>query len=231
MGQENLEKIAAELANWDLLQNLPEQIKSFRLVKSEGIKGQVFILAAYVDETTHCRLDIIYAGETCDFMVVKIVGLHVFVDECSYSRDRDDFGKMLLAKLPEFIRSIDRHQPHAFDYEAQDLHFEEWDYWHKLPEKIGDYTLFITPDNPLPYINGSFIFLDYVDFSKGNELYLAYNVFRNEIFAELKHERMPLTTNIFDVPSKVPDHKKLVVLSDLLAKKLHKVLEKLPFMQ
>lgn len=65
---------------------------------------------------------------------------------------------MMRKSLPDILASMDKKTVHALPYEAKALHFEQWDYWRSLPARVGDYELYITPDNPLPYINGSFIF-------------------------------------------------------------------------
>ena len=108
--------------------------------------------------------------------------------------------------------------------EARALAFEKWDFWRSLPKQVGDFELFITPDNPLLYLNGSYIFLDYSDFKHGNQIYFAYNIFRNELFAEKKHEYFPLTTNVVDVPGFVKDDRKLATLSELLETHLEKTM-------
>lgn len=224
MGQANITEIEQELESWLLLKELPSVVGEFKLISGSGISGQILNIAAYVNEKSHCRLDIIYTSETFDYVPVKTVGLHTFRDERYFCRDKDRFAQMLLKHLDEIISDVNNLKQHHIDYEAEELHFEKWDYWRSLPKKIGDYELFITPDNPLAYINGSFVFLDYTDFIHGNQLYFSYNVFRNEIFAEMKQDNLPLTTNIFDVANSVPDNKKLARLTELLQQHLEPVL-------
>lgn len=224
MGQKSIQEVEASLADWDLLARLPKCVGSFSLVPGKGISGQILNIAAYVDEAAHCRLDITYTTETFDYVPVKTVGMHVFRDERYFCRDRERFGEMLLEHLDELIDEVDRSKPHGMCFEAEGLGFGEWDYWKSLPEKIGSYERFITPDNPLEYINGSYIFLDYTDFAAGDQLCFFYNTFRNEIFAEIKQCYLPLTTDCFDVRSGVPDDKKLGAFTVLLQERLQDVL-------
>ena len=116
---------------------------------------------------------------------------------------------------------------YTLPYEAKALHFEQWDYWRSLPAKVGDYELYITPDNPLPYINGSFIFLDYTDFKHGNQIYFSYNIFRDELFAEMRKNHLPLTTDAFDVLGNVPAEDKLQALQVHMEANLMATLENL----
>lgn len=227
MGQPSITEIEAGLKEWDLLANLPAEINGFKLVAGTGIKGQILNIAAYVNDAVHCRLDITYTSETFDYVPVKTVGLHNFRDERYFCRERDKFADMLLEHLPDILRDMDRQQLHTMDFEAAGLNFSQWDYWRSLPKQIGNYELFITPDNPLAYINGSFIFLDYTDFKNGNQIYFSYNIFRNEIFAEKKQGYLPLTTDIFDVPASVCDDRKLALLADLMQLHLRPVMAEL----
>lgn len=222
-----LKEIAEELKTWPLLTQLPKTIDGFSLLPGSGIDGQILNIAAYANEKMHCRLDITYTGETFDYVPVKTVGLHSFRDERYFCRERERFSEMMLANIGDILRGIDRNFKHKFPYEAAGLHFEDWDYWRSLPQTINGYELYITPDNPLPYINGSVIFLDYTDFASGNQVYFSYNIFRDELFAEMKQHNLPLTTEAFDVPGRIPAEDKLAVLSRLLERDLFKVMETL----
>lgn len=227
MGQPSINEIAESLKEWDLLTKLPKNIGEFTFIPGTGIDGQILNIAAYVHEPSHCRLDLTYTGETFDYVPVKTVGLHSFRDVRYFCRDKEKFAQMMLTHLPDILADIDRRTTHKIDYEARTLHFENWEYWRTLPATIGDYELYITPENPLPYINGSFIFLDYTDFLRGNQIYFLYNIFRDELFAEMKQNYLPLTTDAFDVLSSIPAKDKLAVLSLHMEENLQVILEKL----
>lgn len=227
MGQPSIKEIEASLKDWDLLPKLPQSVGGYRLEQGTGISGQILNIAAYVNEAAHCRLDIIYTSETFDYVPVKTVGLHTFRDERYFCRERDKFAQILLEHLPLLINSIDRTDSDGLGYEAAGLGFERWDYWRGLPQKIDGYERFIDPDKPLRYINGSLIFLDYTDFERGNQIYFAYNIFRNELFAEMKQGHLPLTTELFDVPASVPDERKLKALADLMETHLRDAMRRL----
>lgn len=242
MGQPGIKEIEAQLPDWDFLQNLPAQVGNFTLQPGTGIQGQILNMAAYVDAVHHCRLDLTYTSETFDYVPVKTIGLHVFRDERIFCRDREHFAAMVQQQLPRLLDSVDRTKAHKLPWSAQGLGFDQWEYWRSLPQELEGYQLFITPDNPVAYINGSYIFLDYTDFNTGNQLYFAYNSFRNEIFAEKKQGCLPLTTNEFDVkdlrpvkkgkevlvePNRVSDERKLQLFTQLLQEKLVPTLQSL----
>ncbi len=227
MGQMDIKEIEAGLKDWEFLRRLPQQIGEFKLVGGTGISGQILNIAAYVHETSHCRLDLTYTTETFDYVPVKTVGLHTFRDVRFFCRNREHFAEQMLQKLPEILGSIDRKSAHKMPFEAKALGFGQWDYWKSLPQQIAGYELYITPENPLPFINGSVIFLDYTDFLHGNQIYFSYNIFRNELFAEMRKNHLPLTTEAFDVKSNVPDARKLEALQVHLEEKLQSTLESL----
>ena len=227
MGQPNITEIEAGLKDWDFLAQLPQEMYGFTLLPSSGIKGLVLNLASYVKPGSRCRLDLTYTTETFDYVPVKTVGLHVFREEKLFFRDRDKFASELLAQLPELLSKINMAQAHQMNYEASAIGFDKWDYWRSLPRQIGSFELFITPDNPLEYLNGSYIFLDYTDFKHNNQIYFAYNIYRNELFAELKQNGIPITTSVFDVPNMVKDNRKLDMLAGLIDAHLQNVMHDL----
>lgn len=223
----SIHEIEEGLKDWVLLKQLPQELCGFKLVPGTGIKGQILNIAAYVNDEKHCRLDLTYTTETFDYVPVQTIGLHVFRDERYFSRDRERFGHMLQEQLSNILKTMLREGTHVDSYEAMALGFSQWEYWRELPKRIDSYELFITPDNPLVYLNGSTIFLDYTDFEHGNQLYFFYNAFRNEVFAEMKQHNLPLTTEIFDVPLNIDDSKKLAHLEKLIEKHLVETLESL----
>ncbi len=225
MGQPSIKEIEESLANWEFLGQLPQEIEGFVLIPGTGIEGQILNIASYVNEIDHCRLDITYTSETFDYVPVKTVGMHTFRDERYFARDREHFAKEFLQHLPQIIQSMSRHHKHNMPYDAKKLHFEQWQEWKELPLEIEGFEQFISPDNPLEYINGSYIVLDYTNFSNGSQIYFLYNTFRNELFAEIKKEYMPITTDAFNVMPNVPDEKKLVKLQELLNRKLETTIQ------
>jgi len=227
MATKKAKDVEQELEGWDLFEKLPKQVGSFVYKEGTGVVGKILTICSYVNEEQHTRLDITYTDETFDFVPVKTIGLHTFREEKYYSRDRDKFTTMILNNLQNILDELDREKIHKMDWEASVLEFEKWDYWKTLPKKIGNYELYVTPDNPVNYINGACVFLDYVDFAHGNEIYLSYNYFRNEIYADLVKGNLPLTTTAFDVESKVADNKKLSILTGIMKEKLIETLEEL----
>lgn len=200
MGAPKIEEIAAHLAEWDFLEKLPAEINGFKKVAGTGVSGQILNIAAYVNEKDHRRLDLTYTSETFDYVPVKTIGLHSFRDERYFCRDQQQFGENILKHLEEILADISIDKKMSFSYAANGVNFQKWDYWRQLPKRIGDFELCITPDNPLNYINGSCIFLDYSDFKHNSSLYFLFNSFRIEVFGEMIQRNMPVTINTYTVP-------------------------------
>ena len=210
-------EIEAELQEWEFLKQLPKELEGFTLREGTGIKGNILNIASYVDEANHACVDLIYTGETFDYVIVKNLGLHTFRDDRFFTRDKDKFAEVVLNKLTSLLQEMGKSKVKQMGYESEVMGFNEWEDWKTLPKQIGNFELYITPDNPLEYINGSWVILDYSDFANGNQLMFLYNSFRNELFAEMKKGHLPLTTEEFNANS-------LEALSALIKEKLEKTL-------
>lgn len=207
MATESIKDIEAGLSEWEFLKQLPQELEGFTLKPSSGIVGKVLNLASYVNEAKHVTLELTYTEETFDYVPVRNIGLHSFRDIRYFYRNREDFAAALMAQdakgdtaLAKLLRSINREPGSFTDWEYDKLETEKWEYGMNLPKRIGDYELYITPDNPVEFITGSVIFLDYTDFKRGNQLYFVYNGYRNEIYAGEKVNFKPQTTSLFTVP-------------------------------
>ena len=210
-------EIEAELQEWEFLKQLPKELEGFTLREGTGIKGNILNIASYVDEANHACVDLIYTGETFDYVIVKNLGLHTFRDDRFFTREKYKFAEVVLNKLSSLLQEMGKSKVKHMGYESEVMGFNEWDDWKTLPKQIGNFELYITPDNPLEYINGSWVILDYSDFANGNQLMFLYNSFRNELFAEMKKGHLPLTTEEFNANS-------LEALSALIREKLEKTL-------
>jgi len=213
-------EIEESLKGWEFLNQLPKEVSGFKLQAGTGINGQILNIASYINEELHCSLDLIYTAETFDYVLVKNIGLHTFRDERFFNRDADKFAEAVLKNLESILAKISRSSSKKLGYESRVMGFDKWDFWKSLPEKIGEYQLFINPENPLEYINGSWVILDYSNFSKGNQVMFLYNSFRNELFAELKKGFMPKTTDLYNA-------NKLEKLEALIKKHLQETIKEL----
>lgn len=220
MGQLKITEIEAQLNEWEFLKELPPEIDGFKLTMGQGIDGQILTIASYGNEAMHSKLDLVYTSETFDYMPVKTIGMHTFRDIRYFCRDRDKFAKLMQENLPELLADINREKKHRMGTLVEETGLASWEYAARLPQKVGGFELFIAPDNPIDYINGSTLFIDYSDFEHGNQLVFFYNTFRDEFFAETKKGFMTGITHEFDC-------RNLEALEKLLDENLEAALQKL----
>jgi hypothetical protein len=220
MGQLKITEIEAQLNEWEFLKELPPEIDGFKLTMGQGIDGQILTIASYGNEAMHSKLDLVYTSETFDYVPVKTIGMHTFRDIRYFCRDRDKFAKLMQEKLPELLADINREKKHRMGTLVEETGLASWGYAARLPQKVGGFELFIAPDNPIDYINGSTLFIDYSDFEHGNQLVFFYNTFRDEFFAETKKGFMTGITHEFDC-------RNLEALEKLLDENLEAALQKL----
>ena len=74
----------------------------------------------------------------------------------------------------------------------------EWEYGKSLPTELEGFELFIAPEKPLKITNGSYIILDYSDFSIASNFVIYYNIFRDEFFGEGRVHGIPEINYLFD---------------------------------
>ena len=65
-------EIEAELQEWEFLKQLPKELEGFTLREGTGIKGNILNIASYVDEVNHICVDLIYTGETFDYVIAYV---------------------------------------------------------------------------------------------------------------------------------------------------------------
>lgn len=67
-----------------------------------------------------------------------------------------------------------------------------------MPETLEGYQLFIKPQQPVKINNGSYIIIDYVDFTHASDVTIYYNMYRDEFFGEARIHSIPDVTYDFD---------------------------------
>jgi len=216
---ESIQSIMERLPAWEFLQQLPRELHGFAYHEGGKLEGHVLTLCSYVNEATHCRLDLIYTKETFDYMPVKSVGLQSYRDVRYITRDRKRFAEIIRENLPEMLETLRPDAPQKdIAYILRRKGILDWEYGKSLPKRIENFELFISPAHPLEYINNSIVFIDYSDFVHGNQLVFLYNQIKNEFFAENKKNFIPGTIHDFDC-------KDLKELENLLRKNLKQYLK------
>ena len=198
MGYPSIEEIAVQVKDWAFINDLPEEFKGFtKQIKIEK-QGQVLFICSYVNEALKARLDIIYTSETFDYILCRTMGLNEYRDIRFIYKQRDIFEREVGLKIESVLAEMSSPEHRKLVYIVDEKGIPTWEYGNNLPAKIGRFELYIRPCEVIRHINGSFIFLDYSDFERKDQLVIMYNVLRDEIFAELKVAGVFRTLRVFD---------------------------------
>ncbi|TCS80052.1 hypothetical protein [Pectinatus cerevisiiphilus] len=185
------EKIMAQIETWEYMKTLPKQIHGFDYVLLMQEKGDVLDLYRYENKETHRSVTVYYHEETNEYKLRMRIGLTEFcVIEYIYA-DLAAFQKILQERCDDLLADMQTFNPKHITSIVHDKKIMQWDYKKMLPETFAGFKLFITPDQPVRVINGSYIIFDYSDFTNKSNFIIYYNVFRDEFFGE---------SRVFDIP-------------------------------
>ena len=136
------------------------------------------------------------------------------------SESLDKLERILKERFDNLLGDIYNFKREHISSIIEDKAIMDWEYIDNLPKEIDGFKLFINPKEPVKIINGSYIIIDYCDFSKESNFIIYYNVFRDEFFGEARLHRIPEVTYEYDC-SELKD------LESLLAKNLQSTLHKI----
>lgn len=198
MGAPKIDEIAKDAQEWDFIQNLPDSIGIFKKQLENKIEGQILHICSYNAPELKAKIDLIYTSETFDYILIRSIGMNIYRDISLIYREKEVFAKMVNAKLPQILHSIEHPEEENLGEMVEAKKILSWEYEKELPEKIGPFELFIKPSKSIEYINGSIILIDYSDFTRDDQFVVFYNRHRNEFFAETKIASVFHATKDFD---------------------------------
>jgi len=198
MKQETIDKIKADVAAWEYGRNLPPELHGFHLVYDGTIKGDYYDILYYENAAQHKRVTLYYHDETWEYKVRTAVGLTEFCNHEFIAETIADEERLLRERFAHHLEKLSVFSPEEIDSIVVEKKILEWHYLDKLPKTIEGFTLFLTPQEPLKFINGSYIVFDYSDFAAKSNFIIYYNIFRDEFFGEAKIRNIPDMTYAFD---------------------------------
>lgn len=193
-----MEKIIQELADWSFIDELQHELYGFLLEKQFNARDNKYLIFRYHNEETKRNFSVLYDGATKEFIARVTIGLTEFCDIRFIVGSREALEKVLREKLDNTLKDLAYFNINNIDCIVQEKKIVDWSYIQQLPKKIGDFTLFIAPNEPVKVINGSYILVDYCDFNSESNLTIYYNIFRDEFFGEVRVKRSPRMTADFD---------------------------------
>lgn len=193
MKPETKTRIAAEAEAAEFFSTLPNNIHGFALKKFFADTVDKFNYFSY--EKNRRRLTAYFHEETGEYKVRAAVGLAEFCLTEFFTSDFSRFTKILGAELSRAIESLDAPVTDSLLIEQN---FSDWDYGKNLPQNLEGFELFVAPDKPVKFTNGSYIVINYSDFARESDFTIFYNVYTENFTAESKIHLVPHVSSLFD---------------------------------
>ena len=201
----------SDFANNDFLNNLQDALHNFTLKKFFTDNGEDFVFCTYDNETTHRHIKIYFHKETKEYRVMLSFGLNEFCLTEFFAEDIDTFTGKLKSNLDNLLKSLSEFNG------VQNVFIDQkkipsWKYGLELPSNIEGFELFINPKNILEITNGSFVIINYCDFSINTDLAIIYNIFSDDFGSEARINGAPTviydfdSTNIKELEQKIKDN-------------------------
>jgi hypothetical protein len=180
-----------ELSAWPFPKQLATTVLGFNLDLSSQDTGTRTVLFTYELQERHRSFIAFYDDATNDFMVRIVVGLTEYNDVSYIVPDIVAFEKLLTERMTETLHQLAVFEAHHLESVCLHTNILAWEYGRALPKRIGIFELFISPDQPIKIINGSYVVIDYSCFAEETNLLIYYNIYRDEYFGEIRLRRTP----------------------------------------
>lgn len=200
-GVNSLDIIIEKVQQWDYYQKLPESVHGFQLNRTIQQQDSKLLIFEYLCPERHRSLYALYDKATKEFMFHTVTGLFAFCDINSIAADLAEFEQALRKSLTATLESLvclDKDRLGSV-FCRKGIFDKEWP--SLLPQQAYGFDLFISPQQPVKIVNGSFIIIDYCDFAAESNLTVYYNIYRDEFFAERRIRRLPEILTDFDANS------------------------------
>lgn len=198
MADSYTDTVDAALAEWAKIRELPQEIAGFRYSCERRQEDAQYDFFRYDHAASHRAVIGFYDAATDSYKLRVQIGVVSFALPSFVCKELGRFGEELDAYLSRVME----------DLLAETLHTQAllpirdavlaWDYGAALPEECEGFTLFIRPRSPAALTNGSYLVIDYVDFSQESDVGIYYNFYRDEFFCEYHIWGMPYVSYDFD---------------------------------
>ena len=196
-----MEQIIAQVQQWGFYHKLPETFHGFSLEKNINQQDSKLHLFWYRCPQNHRAYYAYYDKATKEFMAHTVIGLFDFCDIHCIATELAGFEQALRERMGltlENMACFDKEKLGSVFCEKKII---EHDWQSILPKQENGFQLFISPQEPVKIVNGSFIIIDYSDFETESNLTIYYNIYRDEFFSERRIHRLPEIVTDFDAKS------------------------------
>lgn len=198
MKDETIEKIKAQIADWQYRKELPKLWHGFTLNRTMVAGKDSFDLYCYENKELHKSAVIYFHEETHEYKIRLKIGLIEFCRIEFITASLATFENLLKAQFEQVLMDMAEFNPKSLSSIVLDKKITTWDTGASLPKTLLGFNLFITPAQPVKINNGSYIIIDYVDFSLESSFTVYYNIYRDEFFAEARIWNIPDVSYDFD---------------------------------
>lgn len=198
MHQDTVEKIEHALEGWSLLDSLPRECYGFHYRALCVPIDDRYDIFSYENAVIHKSVTAYYHEETHEYKLRMQVG---FVEFCRIeyiTNSLEIFGEKLSKELMQLLEDMVTFNPKNISSLVIKKGICDWAFAKELPETLEGYQLFIKPQQPVKINNGSYIIIDYVDFTHTSDVTIYYNMYRDEFFGEARIHSIPDVTYDFD---------------------------------
>ena len=198
MHQDTVEKIEHALEGWSLLDSLPRECYGFHYRALCVPIDDRYDIFSYENAVIHKSVTAYYHEETHEYKLRMQVG---FVEFCRIeyiTNSLEIFGEKLSKELMQLLEDMVTFNPTNISSLVIKKGICDWAFAKELPETLEGYQLFIKPQQPVKINNGSYIIIDYVDFTHASDVTIYYNMYRDEFFGEARIHSIPDVTYDFD---------------------------------
>lgn len=213
MQDEIISKITSHAAEIHFAENLPDEIYGFTQKKIFAANEDKFIFFTYTNDEIHCALKTYFHTETNEFKVSQRIGLTEFCLTKFFTEDFAHFKELLDAELDNAIKKLRDVLKGKLNRFLREKKIDAWFYGSELPAALEGFELFIKPAAPVEVTNGSFIVINYADFTLNSDFVIYFNIYTDEFSGEVRIKGAPHVIYTFDA-------KTLPELEDSLQKNL-----------
>lgn len=191
-----MNEIIEQVNAWPGLQNLSPVCAGFTLTTELRVAGTQYILFSYRHPPSHRSFVVLYEEATKEYLGRVTIGLTEYYDVAFICPDLATLEKVLDTRMEKALGVLAGQTEFESLFRAKKV--MEWPYATSLPNEVAGFSLFIAPGQPVRTVNGSYIILDYSDFSAESNLIIYYNIYRDEFFGEIRLHKTPEMVNSFD---------------------------------
>lgn len=178
--------------------SLPEELDGFTLNKTFTAVEDKFIFFSYTDDEMHCAIKTYFHEETQEFKVSQRIGLTEFCLTNFFTEDFAHFNELITSELGGVIKSLRDIKSKSLNRFLREKKIDSWTYGLSLPTTLEGFELFISPAAPVEVTNGSFIVINYADFTINSDFVLYYNIYTDEFSGERRINGVPHVIYTFD---------------------------------